>query len=96
MLEELQGRNYAETTTRHYIQTLEDFAQRFNCPPDRLGSRHIREYQAELFLEAEIVAEFSHPTSGGAAILLRQDTQAFLEHCRNSLSEMGVSSANDS
>ena len=23
----------------------------------------------------------SHPTSGGAAVLLRQDTQAFLEHC---------------
>jgi len=43
MLEELQRRNYAETTTRHYIQTLEDFAQRFNCPPDRLGPRHIRE-----------------------------------------------------
>jgi len=54
MLEELQRRNYAETTTRHYIQTLEDFAQRFNCPPDRLGSRHIREYQAELFQKRKL------------------------------------------
>ena len=48
MLEELQRRNYPEDTTRHYIRTVEDFARRFNCSPDRLGPRHIREYQAEL------------------------------------------------
>ena len=29
MLEELQRRNYAETTTRHYIRTVEDFSRRF-------------------------------------------------------------------
>ena len=49
MLEELQRRNYAENTTRCYIRTVEDFARRFHCSPDRLGPRHIREYQAELF-----------------------------------------------
>jgi hypothetical protein len=49
MLEELQRRNYSENTTRHYIRTVEDFARRFQCSPDRLGPRHIREYQAELF-----------------------------------------------
>src|SRR5580704_231275 len=49
MLEELQRRNYSENTTRCYIRTVEDFARRFNCSPDRLGPRHIREYQAELF-----------------------------------------------
>jgi integrase/recombinase XerD len=49
MLEELQRRNYSQDTTRHYIRTVEDFARRFKCPPDRLGPRHIREYQAELF-----------------------------------------------
>src|SRR5881409_948020 len=49
MLEELQRRNYSEHTTRYYIRTVEDFARRFNRPPDRLGPRHIREYQAELF-----------------------------------------------
>ena len=54
MLEELQRRNYAETTTRHYIRTVEDFARRFNCPPDRLGPRHIREYQAELFQKRKL------------------------------------------
>ena len=49
MLEELQRRNYSEDTTRFYIRTVEDFSRRFNRPPDRLGPRHIREYQAELF-----------------------------------------------
>src|SRR5947209_11320719 len=49
MLEELQRRNYAQGTTRCYIRVVEDFARRFHCSPDRLGPRHIREYQAELF-----------------------------------------------
>jgi integrase/recombinase XerD len=49
MLEELQRRNYAQHTTRSYIPTVEDFSRRFNCSPDRLGPRHIREYQAEPF-----------------------------------------------
>jgi integrase/recombinase XerD len=49
MLEELQRRNYSENTTRCYLRTVEDFARRFRCSPDRLGPEHIREYQAELF-----------------------------------------------
>jgi site-specific recombinase XerD len=49
MLEELQRRNYAETTIESYIRAVEDFSRHFNCSPDRLGPRHIREYQAELF-----------------------------------------------
>ena len=54
MLDELQRRNYAQHTTRSYIRTVEDFARRFNCSPDRLGPRHIREYQAELFQEQKL------------------------------------------
>ena len=49
MLEELQRRNYAETTINSYLRTVGEFSRRFNCSPDRLGPRHIREYQAELF-----------------------------------------------
>ena len=54
MLEELQRRNYSENTTRCYIRTVEDFSRRFNRPPDRLGLRHIREYQAELFQKRKL------------------------------------------
>ena len=56
MLEELQRRNYSQHTTRHYIRTVEDFARHFNRPPDRLGLRHIREYQAELFQKRKVSA----------------------------------------
>jgi len=54
MLEELQRLNYSEHTTRYYIRTVEDFSRRFNCRPDRLGPRHIREYQAELFQKRKL------------------------------------------
>ena len=56
MLEELQRRNYAQETTRSYIRTIEDFSRHFNCSPDRLGPRHIREYQAELFEKRKLSA----------------------------------------
>jgi integrase/recombinase XerD len=54
MLEELQRLNYSQHTTRCYIRTVEDFARRFRCSPDRLGPRHIREYQAELFQKRKL------------------------------------------
>ena len=54
MLEELQRRNYSQLTTRSYVRVVEDFARRFNCSPDRLGPRHIREYQVELFQKRKL------------------------------------------
>jgi integrase/recombinase XerD len=56
MLEELQRRNYAQHTTRSYIRTVEDFARHFHCSPDRLGPRHIREYQADLLERRKLSA----------------------------------------
>ena len=96
MLEELQLRNYAQNTIRHYLRAVEDFARHFNCSPDRLGPRHIREYQAELFQEAQVVSEFRMTTPGRAALLLHQDAPPNLEPCRNSLSEKDPSPADDS
>ncbi len=49
MLEELERRNYAPSTIRAYIRTVEHFAQHFRCSPDRLGPDHIRQYQAAMF-----------------------------------------------
>jgi integrase/recombinase XerD len=56
MLDELQRRSYAENTIRHYLRAVEDFARRFRSSPDRLGPRHIREYQAELFQKRKLSA----------------------------------------
>jgi site-specific recombinase XerD len=56
MLEELERRNYAQTTTRSYIHTIEDFACYFKRPPDQLSPEHIREYQAYLFREQKLTA----------------------------------------
>ena len=63
MLEELQRRNFSAHTIRYYIRTVEDFARHFNRPPDRLGPRHIREYQAELFQKRKL-------SSGSVAVRL--------------------------
>jgi integrase/recombinase XerD len=49
MLEELERRNYAPSTIHAYIRTVEHFALHFHCPPDRLGPKHIRQYQAAMF-----------------------------------------------
>jgi site-specific recombinase XerD len=49
MLEELQRRNYAQSTIDCYIHTVEHFSRYFHRSPDQLGPEHIREYQAALF-----------------------------------------------
>ncbi len=54
LLEELQRRNYSHETIRSYVHAVEDFARQFNCPPDRLGPQHIRQYQAELFQKRKL------------------------------------------
>jgi site-specific recombinase XerD len=56
MLEELERRNYAQTTIDCYIQTVEDFTRYFRRPPDQLAPQHIREYQAYLFRERKLAA----------------------------------------
>ena len=63
MLEELQRRNYAQNTIDRYIYAVEDFSRHFKRSPDRLGPRHIREYQAELFQKRKL-------SSGTVAIRL--------------------------
>src|SRR6202051_2408822 len=56
MLEELQRRNLSTITTRIYLHSIEEFAQYFNTPPDRLGLEHVRQYQAHLFTERKLEA----------------------------------------
>lgn len=54
MLEELQRRNMSKITTRIYLHAVEEFAQYFNTPPDRLGREHVRQYQAHLFADRKL------------------------------------------
>jgi site-specific recombinase XerD len=56
MLEELERRNYAQSTIDCYLQTVEDFARYFRRSPDRHTPEHIREYQAYLFRERKLAA----------------------------------------
>jgi integrase/recombinase XerD len=49
MIEELDRRNFAESTKECYIYAVEEFAKYFHRPPDQLGPEHIREFQAYLF-----------------------------------------------
>ena len=96
MLEELQRRNYSVNTTRCYIRTVEDFARRFNCSPDRSGPQHIREYQAELFEKRKLSAGSVAVRLAALRFFDSQDAQKRLEHCRESLSEKGPSPSSPS
>jgi integrase/recombinase XerD len=51
MLEEIERRNFSESTKECYIRAVEDFASFFKRPPDQLGPEHIREFQAHLFTQ---------------------------------------------
>jgi len=75
MLEELQRRNYAETTIDCYLRAVEDFSRHFHCSPDRLGPQHIREYQAELFQKRKFSPNHGGATSCSSPILLYETLQ---------------------
>ena len=48
MLDELERRNYTQSTRRAYLLGVADFARYFHRSPDRLGLEHVREYQLHL------------------------------------------------
>ena len=56
MLEELQRRNFAQSTVKGYLRIVQDFALHFHQPPDKLGPDHLRQYQAHLFQEKKLNA----------------------------------------
>lgn len=54
VLEELQRRNYSESTARAYVRVIRDLAAYFHKAPDKLGPEHVREFQAYLFRERKL------------------------------------------
>ena len=56
MLEELQRRNYSQTTVTSYLKVVEAFAKYFHRSPDQLGPEQIRAYQVYLINERKLNA----------------------------------------
>jgi integrase/recombinase XerD len=56
MLEELQRRDYAQSTVDAYISAMQEFAKYFNRPPDQLGPEHIRQFQLHLIRDRKLAA----------------------------------------
>src|SRR5947209_6771063 len=56
MLEELERRNYSQSTVRTYVKTIADLGRYFKRPPDQLGPDQLRQYQAYLFRERKLGA----------------------------------------
>ena len=56
MLEELQRRNYSQSTVRAYIRAVRELAAHFHQSPDQLGPEHLRQFQAHLFRERKLNA----------------------------------------
>jgi integrase/recombinase XerD len=54
MLEELQRRNYSQTTVNSYLRIVEAFAKHFGRSPDQLGPDEIRTYQVYLLKERKL------------------------------------------
>src|SRR5713101_2637284 len=54
MLEELQRRNYSESTIRGYVRAVQQFAKHFGQPPDKLGPDELRSYQAYLLRQRKL------------------------------------------
>src|ERR1017187_5889233 len=64
MLDELERRNYTDSTRRAYLRIIEDFARHFHRSPDQLGPAHIREYTAHLFRDKKLTDNSVHQTVG--------------------------------
>jgi integrase/recombinase XerD len=54
MLEELQRRNYSDSTARGYLHAVAAFAKHFAKTPDQLGPDHLRRYQAYLLKKRKL------------------------------------------
>jgi len=64
MLEEIQRRNFTESTRRAYLRIIDDFARHFDRPPDQLGPEHIREYVVHLFRDKKLSDNSVNQTVG--------------------------------
>ena len=64
MLEELERRNYSQTTVRIYRRTICDLERYFKRSADELEPEQVREYQAYLFRERKLTANTVNQRTG--------------------------------
>jgi hypothetical protein len=76
MLEELQRRNYAQSTAEAYILALRDLARYHRLPPDRLRPQQIREYQVHLLRDRKLSPPNCKAKDVRHPVLLRPHAEA--------------------
>jgi integrase/recombinase XerD len=76
MLEELQRRNYSAITTRNYLRVVTEFAKYFGQTSRSARPQRASNLPSLSAARAQANAGQRGPPSGGAAVLLRQDSQA--------------------
>jgi len=54
MLDELQRRNYAQSTAVAYVHALREFAAYYHRPPDRMGPKEVSQFQLHLFRDRKL------------------------------------------
>jgi len=54
MIEELQRRNFAESTIRSYVHGVEHFSKYFGRRPDRLGPQQYPPVSGDAVFQAEV------------------------------------------
>ena len=87
MLDELQRRNYAQSTVEAYITALREFAAYFKRPPDQLGPEHIRQFQLYLIRDRKLATNTNQATDGRSPVFLRSNPQASVSSGGFSVSE---------
>jgi hypothetical protein len=75
MLEELQRRNYSQSTTRAYVRVVHELAAYFHQPPDRLGPDHLRQFSGTSVSRAEAECTYRCPVQCGITVFLREDAE---------------------
>jgi hypothetical protein len=80
MLEELRRRNYAESSIRTYIRTVEHFSRYFHRPPARSAwPRTDSRVSSSIVHPVEVGVEYRNPAAGGLALLLCAGVKTRLE-----------------
>jgi site-specific recombinase XerD len=64
MLEELERRNYSQTTVRAYRMTICDLERYLKTPADQLEPEQVREYQVHLFRDRKLAANTVNQRTG--------------------------------